>query len=245
MADVIHDEVVADLDHYIMQTIGDPMQLQRMGDAIIRPVRFVALGTIKRRLSRRIEHPIRQPTIVIMQNAELHRPRLAIVDRGKAVDGDDHVFLSPSRPLFQKCLNAIVERYVKRLGPSLPIRGPQMLIAGDRVDLADFRHRASAFRRPVAIINQTREALMHQCCIKAIGDFLGNRQCSRIPGNVAGKRFGRQAEIAEALRQSARCMFANDEKRTLSVRPFDRDALPIRFRQNALLGKHCRRPIAS
>ena len=51
-----------------------------MGDAIFRPVRLVAFGLVKRRLSRRIEHAIDNFDIVFLRNedsvAQMGRGRL-------------------------------------------------------------------------------------------------------------------------------------------------------------------------
>src|SRR4051812_42143730 len=46
LAGIVRDEVVANLDHYIAQAVRNPVQDQRMGNAVLGAVRHVAFGSV-------------------------------------------------------------------------------------------------------------------------------------------------------------------------------------------------------
>ena len=65
-------------------------------------------------------------------------------------------------PLGNNLTDTVVKRHVKRRGSGKPFRLAQIEIAGNIVNLAFDRHGRRRFRRPVAIIDQTRKPLMDE-----------------------------------------------------------------------------------
>lgn len=131
------------------------MPAQGVRDPVTRPVGLVAanvesVGDAQER--------VRQPGIVVVQDADLDVAANAPVHRGVAVHRHDHrLDRMRGYALFQKPL----ERAVIGIDPGLALRRGQAGVAGNVVDLAALGDRVMGLWRAIAIVGEAGNVGAH------------------------------------------------------------------------------------
>ena len=149
--------------------------------------------------------------VPVVENAELHGARLALVDRGEAVDRHHHGLRPIRRPAVEEIGDGGVKRPVDLARAHQPVVGRQVPVAGNMGGLADLRHGVGRVGWPVAVVGQPRVALQHERRIHELGEQAGHLLRTDVPGNVA-LQFGLgQPQGPERLRQPVGRVLADED----------------------------------
>ena len=166
----------------LARAVAGAVQVKRVGDAVLRPVRVVQIHTVLRELLRNGHHRGGKARILSVKNADFRRPLPAMINRREAVDRRDcGVAGCAAKYLFKSAREGDVDLFDAFGTGFIGEAG----ITRHRENFADGRHRVFGFRRAIAVIDQPRHTSGNQRRVQRPAEGVGDAECARIPGRVA------------------------------------------------------------
>ncbi len=119
-----------------------------------RPIRIVAADDIASVRIAPVQHPVGEPLVAVVKDADLDRTAIAVIDRRETVHR--HQYAGPARlpPSADEVCNRVAKGEIDGFGPRLPFCEGNIQIARNSEYLADGRHGRVRFRRTVTIVDQ-------------------------------------------------------------------------------------------
>src|SRR5690554_28094 len=196
-----------------------------MRDAIFGAIGSIAFNTSMRKTVGLRQHGIGQTAIDIMQNADFYQAGLAMIDRRKAMYGDQYGRDIARLAVCQDSGDSVAKRAIDSVDPLGPLGNRQIAVAGYVDDLRALGHGAGGFGWSIAVVDQARYEARHHRCFKFLCQLHGEGIGTRIPGGMAAKVRGINAKLLILLWNIMRGMFTQNHCRAISCPVDDLNAL--------------------
>ena len=223
LAGGLGDQVLPDLDPDVQQPAL--LAVDRQGVVVLVVDRIGQLIADRERgvLGQELEQRPRQPAVPVVEQADVPGPGGAHVDRGEAVQRDQHGRLACADALFEQRRDRVVIGAEQGIDASLPRARREAPVAWDLGRLADLGDGLRHMRRAVAVDQQARVGLGHERRVERLRDPAGDRQDADVVGDVPVELGRGQAQAARCLRKTAVAMVGDQQEGRAAPGALDED----------------------